>query len=46
MLRTANTGMGGVVTLAPNRGRGTLTYMSSGRIMQGDWVVTRETLAP
>jgi hypothetical protein len=25
----------------PNRGPGTLTYTSSGRIMQGDWVVTR-----
>jgi hypothetical protein len=29
----------------PNRGPGTLTYTSSGRIMQGDWVVTRVTIA-
>jgi hypothetical protein len=28
----------------PNRGPGTLTYTSSGRIMQGDWVVTRVTI--
>lgn len=29
----------------PNRGPGTLTYTSSGRIMQGDWVVTPVTIA-
>jgi hypothetical protein len=29
----------------PNRGPGTLTYTSSGRIMQGDWVVTRVTIS-
>jgi hypothetical protein len=28
----------------PNRGPGRLTYTSSGRIMQGDWVVTRVTI--
>jgi hypothetical protein len=28
----------------PSRGPGTLTYTSSGRIMQGDWVVTRVTI--
>ncbi len=28
----------------PNRGPGTLTYTSSGRIMQGDWVVTPVTI--
>jgi hypothetical protein len=29
----------------PNRGPRRLTYTSSGRIMQGDWVVTRVTIA-
>jgi hypothetical protein len=29
----------------PNRGPGRLTYTSSGRIMQGDWVVTRVTIS-
>jgi hypothetical protein len=29
----------------PNRGPGTLTYSSSGRIMQGDWVVTPVTIS-
>jgi hypothetical protein len=29
----------------PNRGPGTLTYTSSGRIERGDWVVVRATLA-
>lgn len=29
----------------PNRGPGTLTYSSSGRIMQGDWVMTPVTIA-
>jgi hypothetical protein len=28
----------------PNRGPATLTYTSSGRIMRGDWVVTRVTI--
>jgi hypothetical protein len=29
----------------PSRGPGTLTYSSSGRIMQGDWVVTSVTIS-
>ena len=29
----------------PNRGPGTLTYTSSGRIERGDWVVVRATIA-
>ena len=29
----------------PNRGPGTLTYTSSGRVEQGDWVVVRATIA-
>jgi hypothetical protein len=28
----------------PSRGPGNITYTSSGRIMQGDWVVTRATI--
>jgi len=48
-----DTGSTGVVVSAssipgidrlPNRGPGRLTYTSSGRIMQGDWVVTRVTI--
>jgi hypothetical protein len=46
-----DTGSTGIVVSAipdidrlPNRGPGTLTYTSSDRIMQGDWVVTRVTI--
>jgi hypothetical protein len=49
-----DTGSTGIVVAAssipdidrlPNRGPGTLTYSSSGRIMRGDWVVTPVTIA-
>ena len=49
-----DTGSTGIVVAAssipdidrlPNRGAGTLTYSSSGRIMRGDWVVTPVTIA-
>jgi hypothetical protein len=49
-----DTGSAGIVVAAssipdidrlPNRGPGTLTYSSSGRIMRGDWVVTPVTIA-
>jgi hypothetical protein len=49
-----DTGSTGIVVAAssipdidrlPNRGPGTLTYSSSGRIMQGDWVVTPATIS-
>jgi hypothetical protein len=48
-----DTGSTGIVVAAtsipnidqlPNRGPGTLTYTSSGRIMRGDWVVTPVTI--